>query len=191
MVTRASSGVVSLVALTLVAVGCQSILGIEDHPLAPQGSGGLDGGSQSGAGAAESAGRPGNSGNSGAGGMKDEPLTAGSAGAGPAGAGPIGEGGAGGAENPTPAPCTEDDLRCSGNQPQKCMNGDWSKLPACGGAVPVCSHGVCNSYLVTGGLRAEFTSDGAGIFRVRSAGFELGDRVCGKQGLCATGGIVP
>jgi hypothetical protein len=147
--------------LAVGLAGCNAVLGIDDHPLAPA-------------------------------------VTSDEAGTGPAESG-VPEAAAPHADLPeagsdSAAGCTAGDLRCSGNTPQKCVGGSWQDQPACGGATPVCSNGVCGSFRATGGIRstapvAASAADGGA--RLVSGGFELGTRTCNAQGTCVTGGIVP
>jgi hypothetical protein len=89
--------------------------------------------------------------------------------------------------------CTTGALQCNGNTPQTCTGGAWVSQTACGGATPLCSNGVCGTYIVTGGVRstAPTPAADAGSVHLVSGGFEVGARTCTAQGVCVTGGIVP
>jgi len=87
--------------------------------------------------------------------------------------------------------CTSGALQCSGAVPQVCMGGVFRSQAACSGAKPLCSNGLCGSYIVTGGVRSTVPAGDAGTIRLVEGAFEVGARTCTSQGLCVTGGIVP
>jgi hypothetical protein len=88
--------------------------------------------------------------------------------------------------------CTGGAEKCSGNVPQVCISGVWQNQTACGGTKPLCSNGVCGTYIVSGGIGSTATTVGdAGTLHLVSGGFEVGARTCTAQGVCVTGGIVP
>lgn len=61
----------------------------------------------------------------------------------PGAGGALGDGGAPG-NGGAPSGCTSGDVRCSGAQPQTCINGVWlANGSICSGALPVCLRGVC------------------------------------------------
>lgn len=91
-------------------------------------------------------------------------------------------------------PCALGAAQCNGNTPQTCGDaGLWISQAACGGATPLCSNGVCGTYLVTGGVRSTVPAPApdAGAVHLVAGGFEVGARTCTAQGVCVTGGIVP
>jgi hypothetical protein len=90
--------------------------------------------------------------------------------------------------------CTPGALQCSGSTPQACVAGVFQNQTPCSGAKPLCSNGVCGSYIVAGGIRSTVPAGGAGdagTIRLVEGAFEVGARSCTTQGVCVTGGIVP
>jgi hypothetical protein len=90
--------------------------------------------------------------------------------------------------------CTPGALQCSGSTPQACVAGVFQSQTPCSGAKPLCSNGVCGSYIVSGGIRSTVPAGGAGdagTIRLVEGAFEVGARTCTSQGVCVTGGIVP
>ncbi|WP_437285980.1 formylglycine-generating enzyme family protein [Sorangium sp. So ce406] len=59
-----------------------------------------------------------------------------------------GAGGAGGPE------CSADEVTCSQNRPQRCVDGRWEDAPPCPAAAPVCDEGKCTTPPSCAGLAA-------------------------------------
>jgi hypothetical protein len=182
-------------ALGLGSAGCESILGIEDHQLAPQADAGGQDGVQSDSSTPADALDSGMMADTAAPTPDGPTVPLDSATAADSGSMPDSAPNDGGVEADSPSAivtCSTGELRCSGNAPQACDGGAWGNLTACGGSTPVCSNGVCGSYLCTGGVRTTAASIGPdGGVRLVSGGFELGTRTCGEAGVCVAGGIVP
>ena len=183
---RACISLIGILGVAAAIGGCDAILGIGDHELASDASSdGPSGDAPPGPvidGSEPDAYAPPEAGN----GM-DGGADAGDA------AGPGDAGDASDAPTGCSAPYgTLGALTCAGNAPQQCDGGAWQLLPACAGASPICSNGVCGTFRTTGGIRSTAPSpvEDAGIFLV-SGGFELGTRTCNDAGVCVTGGIVP
>jgi hypothetical protein len=171
---RASFGALAGAALAVSALGCDAVLGIQDHTLGPVVDaavpgdaavpvGGDDGGGIVGPDAGTDAAQP----------------------------PPIADAGADGSDASSCA-CVTGALTCSGNTPEQCAACAWVPQTACGGTKPVCSNGVCGTFRASGGIRSTAPAPitDAGIYLV-SGGFELGTRTCSDAGVCVTGGIVP
>jgi hypothetical protein len=185
----------SLVPLLLGAFplgGCASILGVQEHQLAPDGGGGSPdatggGGMDTGVEGATPDGQGPGDGN----GPSDSGGTQDASNDGPI-IGDAGDAGVGDASDAAACPCSQGSLKCSGSTPQQCIACVWVNQTACTGSTPTCSNGLCGTYRTTGGIRstAPAPPGDAGI-RLVSGGFELGMRSCDEAGVCVTGGIVP
>ncbi len=153
--------------IALLSVGCNAILGIDDHDVAAS-----DSGNDSGPTGRDGSIPPGS----------DSGVDSGP---------PTGDGSV--SPDAGPFVCVEGSSRCNGNTPQTCSDAGWVASASCGGASPVCSNGVCGSFAVTGSvssLAPSTVANDAG-FRIVSAGFEQGARACNDAGICVTGGIGP
>jgi hypothetical protein len=173
-----------LAGMASASAGCNSILGNDDHSLAPSagsaldGSSGTDGSVSLDGSSGSDVGAPGD----GSPGVADGNTPSDGAAAPDAGSEAGNDGG-----------CAAGALQCNGNTPQQCVGGLWQDQTTCGGLIPVCSNGVCGTYRTTGGIVSTVASPvaaDAGIHLV-SGGFELGARSCDEAGMCVTGGLVP
>jgi hypothetical protein len=140
---RVISSLLLLAGTASASVGCNSILGNDDHSLAPSvgpqldSSPGSDGSVSFDGSGASDVGVP----VDGSPGVAEG--SASSDGAPPTDAG---------SEAGNDGGCAAGALQCNGNTPQQCVGGLWQDQTACGGSTPVCSNGVCGTYRTTGGI---------------------------------------
>ena len=95
---------------------------------------------------------------------------------------------------PNPEACTDGSLRCDGDTPEKCEDGQWIQQEPCGGTTPVCSNGVCGVARLSGRIVTVAGAATTGGIRLVDHGFEYLARSCGTvkdEQVCVTGGIRP
>jgi hypothetical protein len=194
-----------LLPLSLAAVAvaaCDAVLGIQDHPYQADtgtssggsGTSGSSYSSSSGGSSGSSSGSSSSGGDTGAAdAAQDARVTDGALPVDAGGCLPACSGSTLLCVNGTCVACNPGSASCNGNTPAACnAAGTWVNGTTCGGSTPVCSNGVCGTFIVTGGIRStgQLPALDAGIYLV-AGGFEIETRTCGDAGLCVTGGIVP